>query len=83
MELWLNFQESLAVVIEPNASSQESWCARVRAGESVWDGCGKERLQARRGQRSFSESRTGYRAGENHVEPGLLPKGVQQKTVGD
>lgn len=80
MKLWLNFQESLAAVIEPNASSQESQCACIRAGESAWDACGKEWLQAQRGQRGFSESRTGYCAGENHVELGLLPKGLQQKT---
>lgn len=57
MKLWLNFQESLAAVIEPNASSQESWCAHIR-GESVWDARDKERPQAQKGQRGCSESGT-------------------------
>ena len=83
MKLWLNFQESLAAVVKPNASSQESWCAHIRGGESVWDACGKECLQAQRGQRGCSESGTGHCAGENDVEPGLLPKGLQQKAVRD
>lgn len=53
----------------------------IGGGESVWDACGKGRLQAQKGQRGCSESRTGYCAGENYVELGLLPKGLQQKTV--
>lgn len=57
MKLWLNFQESLAAVIEPNASSQESWCAHIR-GESVWDARDRERPQAQKGQRGCSESGT-------------------------
>lgn len=35
MKLWLNFQEILAAAIEPNASSQESWCEHID-GERVF-----------------------------------------------
>lgn len=80
MKLWLNFQESLAAVIEPNASSQESWCVHIRGGESVWDACGKQHLQAQRGQRGCAESGKGYRAVANNMELGLLPKELQQRT---
>lgn len=45
--------------------------------ESVWDACGKEPLQAERGQGSCSES---SQAAESSVEPGLLSKGLTQKT---
>lgn len=79
MKLWLKFQESLAAVIEPDVSSQKSWCEHIRGGESVWDACGKEHLQAERGQKGCSESSEGCCAGANNVESGLLPKGLRQK----
>lgn len=59
-KLWLNFQEGLAAMIEPKPSSQESWCTSIRGGESVRDACGKECLQAQRGQRGCSKNGTGY-----------------------
>lgn len=46
MKLWLNFQESLAAVIEPIASSQEYWCVHIRGEEeSFWDAYSKEHLK--------------------------------------
>lgn len=51
MKLWLNFQESLAAVLEPNASSLESWCEHNGGAQSVGMFVGKKvfRLKEVRG----------------------------------